>query len=208
MSVSRGVASRFARRRRQRLWATLRHTGAMLLAGSLVFVGTVAPMWLLWWDTVVPAAIGTAIFALILFVVVVRLPFESVAYVVLYFERDLTGLPYPGLGFGLRLYRQSGRLDAMAREAGLTPVSSFESPDVLETGQPPVWHRPADALPTVEHLLARVDPGEPLHRELQHLRTALRAARDADTRFYLLVLTWADVTNADIQARRRGELPA
>jgi hypothetical protein len=180
----------------------------MLLAGALVFVCTVAPTWLLWWNTVVPAAIGTAILALILFGVVVRLPFESVAYVVLYFERELAGVPYPGLRFGRLLYRQSGRLDAMARRAGFAPLSEFESPDVLETGQPPVWHRPADALPTVEHLLGLVDPGTALHRELQHLRTALRAGRDADARFYFLVLTWGDMTNAEIQARRRGELPA
>lgn len=209
MSVwSRAVAPRFARRRRQRLWATLRYTVWLLLAGALVFVGTVGPTWLLWWETVIPAAIGTAIFALILFGVVVRLPFESYAYVTPFFERDLTSVPFPGIRFGRRLYRESARLDALAREAGVPPLSDFESADVLDTGQPPVWHRPADALPAVECALARVNATEPLHRELQHLHTALRAARDAEARFYFLVLTWADATNADIHARRRGELPA
>jgi hypothetical protein len=173
---SRAVASRFVLRRRQRLGATIRHTGWMLLAGAVLFVGTAGPTWLLWWDTVVPAAMGTAVFALILFIVVIRLPLEAVAYMTLYLERDLAGVPYPGVRFGRFLYRQSGRLDAMAREAGMAPVSAFESPDVLNTREPPVWHRAADALPTVEHLLARVDARAPVHRELRHLHTALRAA--------------------------------
>jgi hypothetical protein len=204
----RAVAVRFATRRRRRLWATLRYTGWLLLAGLLILVCTVGPMWLLWWNTAVPAAIGTAIFALILFAVVMRLPFEAFAYVSLVFERDLTSVPFPGFRFGRGLYRESGRLDALADAAGLPLLSSFESPDVLDTGQPPVWHRPADALPTVEHLLGHIDPSERVHQELQHLRTALAAARDGGVRFYMLVLTWGDFTNADIYARRRGELTA
>ena len=35
----------------------------------------------------------------------------------------------------------------------------------------------------VRHAVARIDPAERVHRELQHLAGALRAARDSEARF-------------------------
>lgn len=146
------------------------------------------------------------LFAIVVFGVAIMLPLELIAYVDLHFDRIIDDVPFPGLRFGRRLYRDADRLDALAREAGLPPLSRFESHDVIETGEPPVWHQPAAALPTVEYLLTRVDPARRVRRDLEHVRAALRSAADHGARFYLLVHSRADMTNAEIAARRRGEL--
>ena len=198
------VARPFAQRHRQHYLSGLRFSGWLLLFGVIVLGCTVGPTLLLWWNSAVPAAIGTAIFAVLLFSVVVMLPLEFVAAVHPYFDRRLGDLPFPGFRFGLRLYRDSGRLDALAREAGLPPLSEFEAPDDLDSGQPPPWHAPEAALPTVEHLLARVESPGALHRDLAHLQAALRSARDKSARFCLVVKTWSGVTNAEREARRCG----
>lgn len=177
-----------------------------MLFGVLVLASTVVPTFLLWWDTVVPAGIGIAICALVLVTLLTMLPLELIAYVEVYFDQRLEALPYLGLGCGRRLYRESGRLDALARDAGLPPLSDFESPDVLDTREPPVWHRPDTALPTVAHLLARVDSRLAVHRDLQQVHTALRAAGEKGARFYFLLKTCSGVTNAEIEARRRREV--
>jgi hypothetical protein len=134
------------------------------------------------------------------------LPLELIAYVDLYFDQSLDGLPYLGLRCGRRLYRESGRLDALACDAGLPPLSDFESPDVLDTREAPIWHRPETALPTIEHLLARMDSRLPVHLDLQHVHTALRSASEKGARFYLLLKTMSGITNAELEARRRGEV--
>jgi hypothetical protein len=203
---SRNVARRFALRHRQKVLETIRRSGWILLFGVLVLASTGVPTYLRWWDTVVPAAIGIAIFAFTLIGVLPWLPLEFIAYVDLYFDLRADSLPSLGLRSGRRLYRESGRLDALARDAGLPPLSEFESPDVLDTREPPTWHLPETALPTVEHLLARVDPRLALHRDLQHVHTALRTATEKDARFYILLLTVSGMTNAEIQARRHGEV--
>jgi hypothetical protein len=61
-------------------------------------------------------------------------------------------------------------------------------------------------LPTIEHLLARADPRLAAHRNLQYVHTALREASQKGASFYLLLKTMSGVTNAEIEARRRGEL--
>jgi hypothetical protein len=140
----------------------------------------------------------------LLFAVIVNTPLEAIAYVALYLDRDPYSLPLPPRGFGRALYRESRRLDAMAREAGLTPLSEFESADPLDTHQLPVWHAPEAALVSVERLLARADPASQHH--LEHLRVALQAASEKGARFYFLVLTWAGGTNPRVEALRHGDL--
>ena len=200
------ATSRFVQRRRENLRSALRYAGGMVLISTLLITCTVGPLYLGWWDTALPAAIGSAIAALILFAVIVNTPLEAFAYVAVYIDRDPYRLPLPPRGFGRALYRESGRLDAMAREAGLVPLSEFESADPLDTHELPVWHAPDSALPTVEHLLARVDPALPLHRHLEYLREVLRTARERSARFYFLVKTWAGGTNARVEALRHGDL--
>lgn len=196
------VAAPYAQRHRRKVIGALRHCGWLTLVAVLVLACTVAPTLLLWWDTGVPAAIGSAIFAVLMFSVVVFLPLELIAYVELHFDRLLEGVPFPGFRFGRTLYRESGRLDAMAREAALPPLSAFESHDVMDTGQPPLWYRPQAALPTVEYLLPRVEARPALHRELQHVQRELRAAAEQGASFYFLLHTRAGMTNAEIHARR------
>lgn len=195
----------FAASRRRKFLSSLRHAARLLVISALLLAATVLPLHLGWWDSALPAAIGTAIAALLVFAVVVNTPLEAVAYVTLYADRDPYSRPRPEpRGFGRVLYRASGRLDETARAAGLTPLSAFESPDPLETFEAPRWHSPAAALPTVEHLLTQADPA--LRPHLEYLRAWLEAARDAGARFYFLVLTLAGGTNARVEALRRGDL--
>jgi hypothetical protein len=132
------VAERFALRQREKRIRALRYAARLLLISVIVLVCTVVPTLLHWWDTVVPAAIGTAIVALLLFGILVSLPLEFVfCYIWLYFDGEPNRIPHPGPRFGRALYRESARLDEWAREAGLPPLTDFESPDVTETGEPP-----------------------------------------------------------------------
>jgi len=192
----------FAVRRRQNLRRSLRYSGALLGIACLVLALTVGPLHAGWWDTPLPAAIGSAIAALLIFAVAVNAPLEAIAYVALYTDRQLS-LALPPRGFGRALYRQSGRLDALAREAGLPPLSDFGSPDPLDTHTAPTWHEPAAALPTVTHLLAH---GSSMAPHLRYLSAALQSAQEQGARFYFLVLTWAGGTNARVEALRRGDL--
>jgi len=195
----------FAASRRRKLWSSLRYAGALLAIGALLLACTVLPLHLGWWDSALPAALGTAIAVLLAFAVVVMTPLEAVAYVTLYADRDPHDRPRPQpRGFGRILYRESGRLDEVARAAGLAPLSEFESPDPLETHEAPHWHSPAAALATVEYLLTQADPA--LRPHLEYLRAWLEAARGTGARFYFLVLTLAGVTNARVEALRHGDL--
>ena len=195
----------FAASRRRKLLSSLRHSAMLLAIGALLLAETVLPLHLGWWDSALPAAVGTAIAVLLAFAVVVNTPLEAVAYVNLYVDL----YPYHGprpqpRGFNRALYRESGRLDAIARVAGLIPLSDFESPDPLETREAPRWHSPAAALATVEYLLTQADPA--LRPHLEYLRAWLQAARDQGAQFYFLVLTLAGGTNARVEALRRGDL--
>lgn len=200
------VSIRYAQRHREKWKASLRYSGWLLLVSALLIVTAVGPLYLGWWDTALPAAIGSAIAVLLLFAVVVNVPLEAFTFVRLIFDGDVDPLPCTTHRFARALYRESGRLDAMASEAGLAPLSDFESPDPLDTRKLPVWHSADAALPTVEHLLARVDPGIPMHGHIECLRDALRRAQQRGARFYFLVATWAGGTNARVEALRRGDL--
>jgi hypothetical protein len=183
--------------------STLRHGGRLLLFGGVVLACTVGPTLLGWWDTALPAAIGAAFFAVLLFSVVVNLGLEFIASVHAYFDRRLgdVAIPWPN---GRALYSESGLLDALAREAGLPLLSEFESSDDLDTGIPPTCYPPDLALPTVGHLLAHAAPGTRLHRDLLTLRTTLLSARAKNARFCLLVQSWGRGTSAEIESRRCG----
>jgi hypothetical protein len=195
----------FAASRRRKLFSSLRHSGMLLAIGVFLLAATVLPLHFGWWDSALPAAIATGIAAVLAFAVAVNTPLEAFAYVHLYVDQ----YPYDGprptpRGFNRFLYRESGRLDAIARAAGLAPLSAFESPDPLETHDHPRWHSPEAALATVEYLLKQADPA--LQPHLAYLRTWLEAARDKGARFYFLVLTLAGGTNARVEALRRGDL--
>jgi hypothetical protein len=202
--MASSVAPRFALRHRGKRMDALRSSGRLLAIAVALLAVTVTPMWLLWWETAVPAAIAAAIATLVVVTVLTMVPLETVAYVTIRFDGGLDAGAL-GLRAGRRLYRASGRLDSLAREAGLAELSRFESPDVLDTGEPPAWYEPRAALPTVDHLLARLDAADPVRRDVAALQRALQAAAARGARFYLLVLTIAGMTNAHIEARRRGE---
>jgi hypothetical protein len=205
------VAEPFARRRREFVQRAWRFYRVMFGIGAIILAVTVAPLVLGWWQAVWPAAIGTAIFAFMLIHFVGVMPMQYRAYVWPYFEGPPME-PLPTARFGRALYRFSGVLDEWAREAGLRPITDFESPDVMMAGGPaqrpaPQWHDAPDILQTVDHLTARAREGSPLHGDLAELQQLLRAAQAAGKRGYLLVMTLGDGTNATVEAIRRGEKP-
>lgn len=204
------VAEAFARRKRENIQRALRFYARALVLGFVVLACSVTPLVLGWWETAVPAAIGTAFLAFILILLVGNLPMEYRAYVWAYFDCDPELIPHPGAKFGRALFGESARLDAWAREAGLRPISDFDSPDVMVEGRPahwpmPQWHESQPLLQTVDHLLTRVIAGSVLHGELQQLQSMLRAACEHGARCYLLVLSLGGGTNATVEAIRRGE---
>lgn len=200
------AAERLAARHRAKIVAALRHSGALLGVALLLLALTATPTLLQWWDTAIPAAIGSALAAVVLFSVIAMLPLEFFAYLDVHFDREVPRA-FAGIAFGRRLYRESGRLDAMAREAGLPALSGFESPDIIDTGEMPAWHEPEAVLPTIDFLIEKTR-GEKVGRELVFLGEALRAAAEQRASFYLLLHTWAGFTNAEIHARRSFKPPA
>lgn len=204
------VAEPFARRRRESVRDARRYYAGMLVLGLVILAATVAPTVWGWWQTAVPAAIGTAIFIFVLITIVGSLPMHSRAYVWPYFDCDPGRIPHPGERFGRALFRFSGVLDGWAREAGLSPITDFESPDVMSLGKmphwpTPQWHDAAALKRTVDHLVTRAREGSPLHAELVALQATLDAACAAGARCYLLVATLGGGTNARVEAIRRGE---
>lgn len=182
------MLNRFVLRHRRQLLAGLRYAATLLLLAALLVACTVWPMLRGWWDTAIPAAIGSAIAALLVFAVAVNAPLEFIPYVALYFDREPT-LERRPRGFGRALYREAA-------------LSEFESPDPLDTHQAPLWHAPEAALPVVERLLAE-RPSDP---HLAWLHGALRAAAQSGAKFYFLVLSLSGGTNARVEALRHGDL--
>ena len=107
------VAERFAASRRAKLRANLSYSGLLIAIACVLVAAGVGPLYAGWWDATWPAAIGTAIAALLLFAVAVNTPFEAFVSVCIYFESDRGQPPRPW-AFGRALYRDSGRLAALA----------------------------------------------------------------------------------------------
>ena len=140
------MPNRFVARHRASVRSALRYAATLLLIAAALVACTVWPTLRGWWETVVPAALASAIAALLVFAVVVNTPLELIPFVALYFDRDVGAGPVPG-GFGRALYREAA-------------LSQFESPDPLRTLQSPEWHAPEAALPVLERLLAE-RPSDP-----------------------------------------------
>lgn len=88
---------------------------------------------------------------------------------------------------GRQIAAQLRRLDAMAVEGGVSPLSRYgfgRRGDV-----PHAWFDAAHGSATVAALLARVEPSSPLHRELATWLAALRRAEAAHVEFRLVVVS-------------------
>ena len=205
--MTRQLAARYADRHRQIRIDALQRTAKLLLFCVGVGAITIAPTWLGWWDTVLPAAVGIAIIGLVLCSVMILLPLTFIAYVELEFDKEISGASHLGVRSGRRVYLESGFFDRRALEAGLRPLSEFEVPDPIHTGQAPQFHDPRTALPVIAYLSANAASSPSTRRALIRFETALRTASEHGARFYILAHTLAGFTNAEIAARRRGDQP-
>ena len=124
-----------------------------------------------------------------------------------YFESKVGGIDTFARGRGIA--RQLEKLDAIAIEAEVEPLSNFGFNDDMR-GEILVWHDAAIGLTSVEAILkrARSEPG--LIRDqarvvvdLERIGEALRKAMDNEIRFCLLFRT-SNATNAREWERRRG----
>ena len=208
------VSASFERSRKAKYRRTLRGHGRSVAAFTIVLMLLVQATEHGLWDSPWPAAVATGFLAFAIINAAGAFTVAGRAYVDVVIEGPAEGLPPVGEKFGRALFRFSGRLDEWAREAGLKPLSEFESPDVMmgERGPKgewpqPQWHDCVALLGTVEHLLTRVRPDIPLHEELTELAARLRVAVSRGSRGYLMVETLANGGNAQVSAIRRGEQP-
>ena len=154
--------------------------------------------------TVVEAGVGVAVFLWIVFGISIGLPRGLRARLVPYFEQHLGDAETWNRGKGL--LENSRRLDDLAVELGVPPLSEFASGDDLVPGEKLVWFEPQAALETVEKLLqsdAAKDFSPDLTADLSSLRDALTSVSEKGVRFNLLLREGSSASGAEIE-RRKG----
>lgn len=199
------AAAPLRQRHRQLIWSTLRWSAQLLGVAATMLAVSLGLLFHGYEDAALAAAVSTAIAAVVGFAVLVNLPLSLVAELWIYFSPESDNLLRPAASFGRVMYRESARLDALAEQAGLTPLSAFESADPLDSRQRPRWHLPAAALSTVDYLLTAVAETDPVRPHLAYLQRALIEAERQGARFYLLLTTWAGGTNGRVEAYRRED---
>ena len=182
------MPNRFVARHGASVRSALRYAATLLLIAAALVACTVWPTLRGWWETVVPAALASAIAALLVFAVVVNTPLEA---------------SFPSSRCTSIATSAPGRCRAAlaAPSTARRRCRSSSRPTPLRTLQSPEWHAPEAALPVLERLLAE-RPSDP---SLAYLQAALRAAVLAEAKFYFNVLSWGGGTNARVEALRRGD---
>jgi hypothetical protein len=126
-----------------------------------------------------------------------------IASIVPYFDRTVgvTGT----FAQGAAVARNCRRLDELAAEQGIAPLSSFGFADDLR-GEPVTWHEPRAGIEAISRLLSEIDAGGAdtvLARELEAIRGALETTAGKGAKF-ALILRSGDGTNAREHALRAG----
>jgi hypothetical protein len=101
--------------------------------------------------------------------------------------------------------RNCRRLDRLAVDSGVSPVSAFGYADDLR-GDTLAWHDPRSGLETVSALIKALDPGGAdgkLVEELSNIRDALQIAVEKGAKF-CFILRSGDGTNAQEHMLRKG----
>lgn len=199
------ASERFRQRHRQLWLGNLQYSAKLVVIVGAMLAVSLGLLWSGVDDAALAAAVSTAIAALVGFAVLVNVPMSLIPEVWICFSHESDNLLRPAPRFGRTMFRESARLDALAHEAGLPALSEFESPDPLDTRERPIWHLPADALPTVEFLCGALAADDPARPHVMYLVEALRVAAQQGARFYLLLTTWAGGTNARVEAYRRED---
>lgn len=109
---------------------------------------------------------------------------------------------------GAYLARHTGELDELARQLGVTPLSSFGWDDDMFGGTP-VWHDASAGLKTVDTLLAHVaaeglawDDHAGVVDDLKRIAHALSRAAGRGIGFCLLLHYWAATNGLEWEQRR------
>ncbi len=171
---------------RRRFRASLRwQLGCLTLALILAAV-TIVPMVLLGVDTVAMSSIAGALLILALLIQVPGLLDALNARVLPFFEQEVGGTD-TWLA-GKHLLWASRRLDEIAEQMEVPPLSSFASGDPLIQGEAGTLYDARDGLASAEVLLAaamEVGLGAKVEADLTKLRDALRLAAEKGVQFCL-----------------------
>ncbi|MFN0053933.1 MAG: hypothetical protein ACKV0T_17275 [Planctomycetales bacterium] len=202
-----GFPGRFRRDRRETLRWSLGCLGPFLLAS---LIGGAASTFAYWshaapGDLFRTLALG-AFVCYFAFLIWRAVAVASETAIVPYFQRPLGGIvTFSG---GHRVARSCRRLDELAAQRGLTPLSAYGFNDDLQ-GEPLNWHPPEQGLATFDGLLAGIyevadsDVDKRLVEELTAMRDALEKAVVQRVPFCLL-LRVGDSTNAQEWELRQG----
>lgn len=127
------------------------------------------------------------------------------ASIVPYFDRRLGVAETGTFGSGEEVAKQCRRLDAVAMEKGVAPLSAYGYADDVK-GETLVWHDPRAGLETISALLAALrsdGPDGKLAEELGRIRAALQVAAEQGAKFCLILRSF-DGTNAREHEMRKG----
>ena len=206
-------AEPFFRRHHTHQTSPLRLVGCgpvLLGLAGLTALGTLAHLIFGWndptaarWANLIRAGVALAFF--LLFVVGAWAAIRDGLHVVVlpYFERRVGEIDT--FLAGEHLLNHSRRLDEIATELGLIPLSEFASGDDMIHGEKLTWFDPTEALRTTERMLevevAATLPVEVVE-DLEKLRHALARSSAQGIRFCLLIREGRSVSGAEMDARQ------
>lgn len=189
---------------RRRFEAALRWQFGCLTLALLLAAAAIVPMILLGVDRVLMARIAVVLLILALVIQAPGILDLLQARVLPFFEREVGGTD-TWLA-GKHLLWASRRLDEIAEQMGVPPLSAFASGDPLIQGEAGTLYDARAGLASAEELLAaamETGLGAKVEADLEKLRDALRLAAEQGIRFSLHVREGRSASGAEM-ARRGG----
>ena len=181
-----------------------------LVASGIVVLGTVTHLLVGWndptaarWSNLSRAVVAVALLLLFTAGALLAVRDQLQVRVLPYFERSVGDID-TWLA-GEHLLNHSRRLDEVAAQRGVTPLSAFASGDDLISGEELTWFDPTDALGTTKRLLeADVAATLPVEvvADLERLRDALGRASSLRVRFCLLVREGGTASGHEMSLRQ------
>jgi hypothetical protein len=192
----------FYLRHRQHVVDVLRRLALLLIVSGLA-----GPVWLVLrffgeGDADL-ASIATAVFLWLVWVACVTLPDQFRVRLLPYFQRRLGDTDTWLAGESLLWHSQ--RLDAIALELGVRPLSDFASGDDMIPGEVLEWFPPYDALQTTEQLLQTSEVNSlssDVVSDFTRLRDALRLACSENVPFCLLLREGSSTSGFEMDQRK------
>jgi hypothetical protein len=149
------------------------------------------------------ASISSIIFVIVAWLSWRRILDQTCVRLVPYFEKKVGNINTWLSGKSLLL--QSRRLDEMALQLGVHPLSEFASGDDMIPSEDLKWFAPQEALKTIERLLepeAAKSLPQDVISELSQVREALDIAHSRNIRFCFLLREGLSASGAEMEQRK------